>query len=97
MCSPSGQLLSRAGQVKASNHERITDRIDVDPLTSMFPPALVEVVLEETSQVERRHRLLPARVVIYFTLADIRLCAGEDVVRRQAQPGLKGIVEEAPP
>lgn len=35
----------------------------------MFPQALVDEVLETTGRVGRRHRLLLARVVVYFTLA----------------------------
>jgi hypothetical protein len=61
--------MPRVGQAKASDDERITDRIAIGVLTSTFPPALVDAVLEETGRVERRHRLLPARVVVYFTLA----------------------------
>src|ERR1035437_2458677 len=61
--------MPRVGQVKASDDERLTDRIAIGVLTSMFPPALVDEVLETTGRVEQRHRLLPARVVVYFTLA----------------------------
>jgi hypothetical protein len=55
------------GQVKPSNDERLTDRISVGVLTSTFPPVLVDEVLKATGRVEQRHRLLPARVVVYFT------------------------------
>ena len=61
--------MPRVGQVKPSNGERLTDRIAVGVLTSMFPAALVDEVLTATGRVEQRHRLLPARVVVYFTLA----------------------------
>src|SRR5674476_1227543 len=61
--------MPRVGQVKPVDDERLTDRIAVGVLTSMFPPALVDEVLEATGRVEKRHRLLPARVVVYFTLA----------------------------
>src|SRR5665811_149220 len=61
--------MPRVGQVKASDDEPLTDRIAIGVLTSMFPPALVDEVLEATGRVEQRHRLLPARVVVYFTLA----------------------------
>jgi len=61
--------MPRVGQVKPSNDERLADRISVGVLTSTFPPVLVDEVLKATGRVEKRHRLLPARVVVYFTLA----------------------------
>ena len=38
--------MPRVGQVKPVDDERLTDRIAVGVLTSMFPPALVDEVLE---------------------------------------------------
>jgi len=38
-------------------------------LTRTFPPELVDRVLATTGRVEHRQRLLPARVVVYYTLA----------------------------
>ncbi|MFD7408583.1 IS4 family transposase [Streptomyces sp. NPDC059866] len=38
-------------------------------LTQVIDPKLVDAVLEETGSRERRVRLLPARVVVYFVLA----------------------------
>jgi hypothetical protein len=35
----------------------------------VFPPGLVDRVLAEAGRVEQRHRLLPARVVVYYVLA----------------------------
>ena len=35
----------------------------------MFPPELVDWVVAEAGRVEQRHRLLPARVVVYYVLA----------------------------
>ena len=82
--------MPRVGQIKPSNDERLTDRIAVGVLTSMFPPALVDEVLEATGRVEQRHRLLPARVVVYFTLA---MCLwsdeGYEEVARLLVGGLK--------
>lgn len=71
--------MPRAGQVKSVDGERLTDRIAIGVLTSTFPPALVDEVLEVSGRVERRHRLLPARVVVYFTLA-MCLWADEEYV-----------------
>src|SRR6266545_1097727 len=61
--------MPRAGQVKPSDDERLSDRIAIGVLTAMFPPGLVDRVVDETGRRERRHRLLPARVVVYFVLA----------------------------
>src|ERR1035437_5332709 len=84
--------MPRVGQVKASDDERLTDRIAIGGLTSMFPPALVDEVLETTGRVEQRHRLLPARVVVYFALA---MCLwsdeGYEEVARLLVGGLKGM------
>ena len=71
--------MPRAGQVKAPDGERLTDRIAIGVLTSTFPPSLIDEVLEVTGRVEQRHRLLPARVVVYFTLA-MCLWADEEYV-----------------
>jgi hypothetical protein len=38
-------------------------------LTRVFPPELVDRVVVEAGRVEQRHRLLPARVVVYYVLA----------------------------
>ena len=61
--------MPRVGQLKPSAVDRLPDRIAVGVLTATFPPALVDEVLAATGRVEKRHRLLPARVVVYFTLA----------------------------
>jgi hypothetical protein len=84
--------MPRAGQVKAPDDERITDRIAIGVLTSTFPPALVDEVLEATGRASRRHRLLPARVVVYFTLA-MCLWADEEYVEvaRLLVGGLKSM------
>ena len=71
--------MPRVGQVKASAEERLTDRIAIGVLTSTFPPSLIDEVLETSNRVEKRHRLLPARVVVYFVLA-MCLWADEEYV-----------------
>jgi hypothetical protein len=59
----------RAGQVKPPAGERLPDRIAIGLLTVTFPPELVDRVVAETGRVQRRSRLLPARVVVYYVLA----------------------------
>jgi hypothetical protein len=62
---------------------RLTDRIGVGVLTRLIDRDLVDEVLAETGRTERRSRLLPARVVVYYVLG---LClffdeAYEEVMR----------------
>jgi hypothetical protein len=55
--------------VKPPAGERLPDRIAIGLLTATFPPELVDRVVAETGRVQRRSRLLPARVVVYYVLA----------------------------
>lgn len=62
---------------------RLTDAIGLGVLTKLFHRDLVDEVLVETGCTEKRSRLLPARVVVYYVLA---LClffdeAYEEVMR----------------
>jgi hypothetical protein len=47
----------------------LPDRISVGVLTSVFTPELVDAAVDEAGAREQRRRLLPARLVVYFTLA----------------------------
>jgi len=47
----------------------LPDRVSVGALTRVFPPELVDHVVEVTDTREIRRRLLPARLVVYFVLA----------------------------
>jgi len=47
----------------------LTDHISIGVLTRVFPPELVDSVVAEAGRRERRSRLLPARVVMYYVLA----------------------------
>lgn len=63
---------------------RLTDRIGIGVLTRLVPRDVVDDVLAETDRFERRRRLLPARVVVYYVMA---LClfygdAYEEVMRK---------------
>jgi Insertion element 4 transposase N-terminal/Transposase DDE domain len=69
--------------VEKSSEGRLTDAIGVGVLTRLVHRDLVDEVLAETGRVEKRSRLLPARVVVYYVLA---LClffgdAYEEVMR----------------
>ena len=50
----------------------------------MFPPELVDGVVAEAERRERRQRLLPARVVVYYVLALALFadCSYEEVMRQ---------------
>jgi hypothetical protein len=70
---------------------RLSDRVAIGVLTRTYPPALVDRVLAECGRVEQRHRLLPARLVVYYVLA-LALFAGvayEEVLRCLVE-GLRG-------
>src|SRR6266487_890833 len=61
--------MPRAGQIKPPVIPRLSDRIAIGVLTRTFPPELVDRVIAKTGRGEQRQRLLPARVVVYYTLA----------------------------
>jgi hypothetical protein len=66
---------------------RLTDRIGLGVLTRLIGRDVIDEVLAETGRTERRSRLLPARVVVYYVLA---LClffgeGYEEVMRRLAE------------
>jgi hypothetical protein len=48
---------------------RLADRIGVGVLTRVFPPELVDRVVEQAGVRQQRTRTLPARVVVYYLLA----------------------------
>jgi transposase IS4-like protein/DDE family transposase len=58
----------RAGWVKPESDQRLSDHISLGVLTRVFPPYVIDEVLAECGRVEVRHRLLPARVVVYYVL-----------------------------
>jgi hypothetical protein len=74
--------------------DRLADRIGIGVLAAVFPPELVDRVVEEAGVREQRKRTLPARVVVYYLLAMVlffqsgygevwnKLVAGLDWARR---------------
>lgn len=75
-------------EVRAGEN-RLPDRVAIGVLTSVFPPALVDEVIESAQARELRKRSLPARLMVYFTLA-LWLFAGSgyDTVIRNLVEGL---------
>jgi len=51
--------------VKPQSDQRFSDHVALGVLTRTFPLALVEAA----GKLEQRHRLLPARLVVYYVLA----------------------------
>ncbi len=60
--------MPRAGWVKPETDQRLSDHISIGVLSLVFPPDLVDRVVAEAGRREVRHRLLPARVVVYYVL-----------------------------
>lgn len=61
--------MPRAGWVKPETEQRLSDHISIGVLTRTYPPELVDRVVAEAGKREVRHRLLPARVVVYYVMA----------------------------
>src|SRR6266480_2581872 len=61
--------MPRAGWVKPETDQRLSDHISLGVLTRVFPPDLVDRVVADSGRTQVRHRLLPARVVVYYVLA----------------------------
>jgi hypothetical protein len=79
----------RAGWVKPTDDQRLSDHVALGVLTRTFPPELVEEILAELGRAEQRHRLLPARLVTYYVLAmALFSSAGYEEVMRNLVEGL---------
>jgi hypothetical protein len=67
----------------------LSDHISIGVLTRVFPPDVVDAVVAEAGRRERRVRLLPARVVVYYVLAMALFAdASYEEVMRQLVEGL---------
>jgi hypothetical protein len=60
--------MPRAGWVKPVDDQRLSDHVALGVLTRTFPPAIVDAAIAATGKAERRSRLLPARLVVYYVL-----------------------------
>lgn len=61
--------MGRAGQRVLRDEDRLEDRISVGVLAKAFPRETVEAVVDAAGARERRRRLLPAWLVVYYVLA----------------------------
>ena len=85
--------MARPGQQVVAG-DRLADRIGIGVLARVFPPELVDRVIDEAGAREQRTRTLPSRVVVYYLLAMVvffqsgygevwnKLVAGLDWARR---------------
>ena len=85
--------MARPGQQVVAG-DRLADRVGIGVLAKVFPPELVDRVVEQAGVREQRKRALPARVVVYYLLAMVlffqsgygevwnKLVAGLDWARR---------------
>ena len=68
---------------------RLTDRVSIGVLTRTVPRFVVDEVLVATGAREKRSRLLPAHVVVYFVMALALFRDGYDEVIRSLVHGLQ--------
>ena len=61
--------MPRVGWVKPQSDQRLADHVAVGVLTRTFPASLVDAAVAAAGKAEQRHRLLPARLVVYYVLA----------------------------
>ena len=60
--------MPRVGWRKPESDRRLSDLVSVGVLTRVFPPGLVDEVIAGAGRTEQRHRVLPARVMAYFSI-----------------------------
>lgn len=81
--------MPRAGWVKPQDDQRLSDHVALGVLTRTFPPGLIDSVLADTGREQQRHRLLPARLVVYYVLAmSLFSQSGYEEVMRNLVEGL---------
>lgn len=77
------------GNVNRESRSRLTDHLSIGVLTKTVPRFVIDEVLAETGKKEKRSRLLPAHVVVYFVLALALFQDGYDEVIRHVVHGLR--------
>jgi hypothetical protein len=81
--------MPRAGQLRVEPGRRLSDRVALGVLTATFPRQLVDEVIEATGRRERRNRLLPAHLTLYYVLAmTLFSSSGYEEVMRSLTEGL---------
>src|SRR3974390_2578744 len=87
-CFPLKVIFCVVDETGESAGGRLTDRISIGVLTRVGPRGLVHEVLAETRRREKRSRLLPAHVVVYFVMAMAIFRDGYEEVMRRLTGGL---------
>lgn len=84
--------VARGLRLIAVDHVRLTDAIGIGVLTRLLDRDLVDEVIAAAGRQEKRVRLLPARVVVYYVLA-LCLFFGEsyEEVMRKLSHGLRAV------
>ena len=77
------------GEANRESGSRLTDHLSIGVLTKTVPRFLIDEVLAETGKKEKRSRLLPAHVVVYFVMALALFRDGYDEVMRHVVHGLR--------
>jgi hypothetical protein len=75
----------------ATGSVRLTARIGIGVLTRLVPRDLIDEILTETGRREKRSRLLPAHVVVYFVMAMAVFRDGYEEVMRRLTGGLQSM------
>ncbi|WP_427017474.1 transposase domain-containing protein [Pseudarthrobacter sp. P1] len=92
--------MARSGGVTPEGPERLSDHVSIGVLTRVFPPDVVDAVIERTGAMQQRNRLLPSRLMVYYVMSLALFSAGsyEEVMRsllwRVKASNLLPVVEE---
>ena len=90
--------MPRAGWVKPSSDRRLSDLVSVGVLTRVFPPGVVDAAIAGQRRTEQRNRLLPSRVMVYFSIGMALYSDGSySDVLAQLTDGLSWATGEAGP
>lgn len=76
-------------RIRIPDGGRLTDHLSIGVLTRTVPRFMVDEVLAETNRKEKRSRLLPAHVVVYFVMGLALFRDGYDEVLRHLVHGLR--------
>jgi hypothetical protein len=60
--------MPRSGWIKPDVDHRLSDHLAFAMLTRVYPPDVVDEVIAEVGRLQRRTRLLPSRIVVYYVL-----------------------------
>lgn len=85
----SGVTGSGSSKAPSTATGRLTDYLSIGVLTATVPRFVVDEVIAATGRKEKRSRLLPAHVVVYFVMALALFPDGYDEVIRSLVHGLQ--------